>query len=196
MKKILVFIYEQMADFEITYATHLLGGVVGKKIVTIAYENKLVRSKSGVAYMPDQVMKDVIVDDDVEGLIITGGWNGEVREELISLITTLNKQGRLLAAICAGPRFLAKAGALDDKKYTTSITEWKDLHREMFKEEDPFPRENFQMARVLTDKNIVTAQGYAFIDFAIEIIDWFSLFETKEEKDDFVKYLVGYEFNK
>lgn len=192
MKKILVFIYDQMADFEVIYATHLLGGVVGKQIIAIGYEDRLVRSKSGIAYMPDQVMKDVVVDDDVEGLIIPGGWNGEVREELINLIKTLNEKNRLLAAICAGPRFLAKANVLIDKQYTTSITEWKDSHREMFNEEDPFPRENFQMARVLTDKNIVTAQGYAFIDFALEIVDWLSLFNTKEEKDDLAKYLIGY----
>lgn len=195
MKKILVFIYDQMADFEITYATHLLGASAGKKIITVGYEDKVVRSKCGVAYMPDQVIKNIEVDDDVEGLIIPGGWNHEVREELISLIRALNEKQRLLAAICAGPRFLAKAGVLDQKKYTTSLTEWKDTHRELFKEEDPFPRESFQMARVLTDRNIVTAQGYAFIDFAIEICDWLSLFNTKEEKDDFAKILVDYNFN-
>lgn len=50
---------------------------------------------------------------------------------------------------------------------------------------DPFPRENFILERVVRDRNIITAQGIAFIDLAIEICDWFNLFENKEEKDNF-----------
>ena len=33
MGKILVFIYDQMADFEITFVTHMLGADLGKEIV-------------------------------------------------------------------------------------------------------------------------------------------------------------------
>jgi len=44
MGKILVFIYDQMADFEITFVTHMLGADLGKEIVTIAYEDKLIKS--------------------------------------------------------------------------------------------------------------------------------------------------------
>lgn len=56
---------------------------------------------------------------------------------------------------------------------------------------DPFPRENFILERVVRDGNIIIAQGIAFIDFAIEICDWFNLFENKEEKDNFSREIKG-----
>ena len=190
MEKVLVFIYEEMADFEITFVTHLLGADAGKEIVTIAYEDKLIKSKSGVIYKPSRLIKDVL-EEEVEGLIIPGGWNGEIRPELIELIQGLNAKGKLLGAICAGPRFLAKAGVLDNAKYTTSIAQWTEKHVEQFKENDPFPRENFVFQRVIRDGNIITAQGVAFVDFAIEVCDWFSLFDDEEDKNNFSKDIRG-----
>ena len=43
----------------------------------------------------------------------------------------------------------------------------------------------------MRDKNVITAQGTAFIDFAIEICDWFNLFENQEDKDNFEKEIKG-----
>ena len=190
MGKILVFIYDEMADYEITFITHLLGTSAGKEIVTIAYEDKLIKSKSGIIYKPARLVKDVL-GEEVEGLLITGGWNGEIRPELIELIQSINAKGKLLGAICAGPRFLAKAGVLDNVRYTTSVVEWTENHVEQFKESDPFPRQNFVSERVVTDGNIVTAKGMAFIDFAIAVCDWFSLFDDEEDKNNFSKAIKG-----
>lgn len=191
MGKILVFIIDEMADFEITFITHLLGTDAGKEIVPIAYEDKTIKSSSGLFYKPAMLVKDIVVTDDTEGLIIPGGWNGEIRTELITLIKELNEKERLLAAICAAPRFLAKAGVLNDKIYTTSIVEWKDEHKSKFNEEDPFPRHNFKNKRVLRDRNIITAHGVAFVDFAIEICEWFSLFSSEEAKLNFINTIKG-----
>lgn len=191
MGKILVFIYDDMADFEITLVVHLLGADAGKNIITIAYEDKIIKSKSGVLYKPAMLIKDVLVIEDIEGLIIPGGWNGETRTELISLIRELNEKNRLLGAICAGPRYLACAGVLEYRNYTTSIIEWTDKHRSLFNEEDPFPRHNFKSVRVIRDKNVITAQGTAFLDFAIEICDWFSLFDNDEDRMKFTNDIKG-----
>jgi putative intracellular protease/amidase len=190
MGKVLVFIYDEMADFEITFVTHLLGADGEKEIITVAYEDELIKSKSGIVYKPARLIKDVLKDD-VEGLIIPGGWNGEIRPELIELIQSLNVKGRLLGAICAGPRFLAKAGVLDKVKYTTSIVEWTEADVKQFMESDPFPRQNFILERVVRDGNIITAQGTAFIDFAIEVCDWFGLFEDEEDRKGFAKTIKG-----
>lgn len=190
MKKIFVFIYDDMADFEITFITHLLGADLGMEIVTISYEDKLIKSKSGVIYKPSKLIKNVL-EEDADGLIIPGGWNGEIRPELIELIQNINSKGNLLGAICAGPRFLAKAGVLDNVSYTTSIVDWTETHKKDFMEEDPFPRQNFILDRVIRDGNIITAQGTAFIDFAIEIVDWFGGFDDEEDKNAFTKVIKG-----
>lgn len=190
MGKILVFLYDDMADFEITFVTHLLGADLGKEIITIGYEDKLIRSKSGIIYKPAKLIKDVL-QEEVEGLIIPGGWNGEIRPELLELIQNLNTKGILLGSICAGPRFLAKAGVLENVKYTTSIVNWTEMHMKQFMEGDPFPRQNFVLDRVIRDRNIITAQGNAFVDFAIEIADWFGAFDDEEDKNGFAKVIKG-----
>lgn len=190
MGKILVFIYNDMADFEITFAAQLVGGDLGKEVITIAYEDKLIKSKSGMVYKPTALVKDVLKEE-VEGLLIPGGWLAETRPEIIELIQNLNSKGKLIGAICAGPRLLAKAGVLDNVQYTTSIINWTERHTEQYKESDPFPRENFIQDRVVRDGNIITAQGNAFVDFAIEVADWFEAFEGEEDRNGFVKVIKG-----
>ena len=112
-----------------------MGADVGKKIITIAYEDKIIKSRSGILYKPESLVKDLL-NEDVDGLIICGGWYGDTRQELI--------------------------------------------------------RENFLEKRVVRDRNIITAQGIAFVDFAIEICDWFNLFENQKEKESFVKSIKGF----
>lgn len=191
MGKILVFIFEGMTDYEITFVMHLLGADAGKEIITIAYEDKIIKSRSGFLYKPTRLIADVL-NEDVEGLIICGGWYGDTRQELIQLINKLNSKGKLIGAICgAGTVFLAKSGVLNDVKYTTPVVEWTENYIKVFGEKDPFPRENFVKKRVVRDKNIITSQGIAFIDFAIEICDWFNLFKNQEDRDNFAKSING-----
>lgn len=191
MGKVLLFIFDEMTDYEITFITHLLSVDAGKEIITISYEDKLVKSASGLKYKADKLVGDVL-DIDVEGIIVCGGWYGEVRGELIKLISDLDLKGKLLAGICgAGTVFLAKAGILNEAKYTTPITEWTNKHIEIFGHKDPFPRRNFIDKRVVRDGNVITAQGIAFIDFAVEICDWFNLFENQQERIDFNKSVKG-----
>lgn len=191
MNKILVFIFHGMTDYESTFVTHLLNTSGNKEIVTVAYEKKLVKGRSGFDILPSMVVSEVKMEE-FEGLIVPGGWNGDLRPELTNLIKALNKQGKLLAGICgAGTVFLAKAGVLENVQYTTPVSSWTERHKEVFGMEDPFPRKNLIFKRMVRDKNIITAQGTAFVDFAIEICDWFNLFENPEEKASFHKEIVG-----
>lgn len=191
MDKIFVFIFDGMTDYEITFISHLLGADAGKEIITIAYEDKIIKSRSGILYKPSKLINEIL-NEDVDGLIITGGWYGDTRSELIDLINNLNSKGKLIGAICgAGTVFLAKAGVLNNVKYTSPIVEWTQKHMDVFGEKDPFPRENFVLERVVRDRNIITAQGIAFVDFAIEICDWFNLFESQKEKDEFSENIKG-----
>lgn len=191
MSKILLFIFDNMTDFEITFATHLLSTEADKEIVTIAYENRTYKGKSGISYIPDKIIDNLLLED-VEGLILPGGWFSDDKPELINLIQNMNKSGKLLAGICgAGTVLLAKSGALNNVKYTSPITYWSEHHKKVFGEIDPFPRDNFILERVVRDKNIITAQGISFIDFAIEICDWFNLFQNKNDKEKFASTFRG-----
>ena len=191
MGKVLLFIFDNMTDYEITFIAHLLKADAGKEVITIYYEDKLVKGTSGLLYKPEKLVADVL-NDDVEGLIICGGWFGVIREELIELIRKLDSQNKLLAGICgAGTFFLASAGVLDKVSYTTPVTNWTKKHIEIFGSKDPFPRENYIEKRVVVDKNVITALGTAFIDFAVEICSWLQLFESEKEKECFIQLYTG-----
>lgn len=191
MGKILVFMYNDMADFEVTYATHLLGHELSKEIVPCAYDKNPVKSKGGMIYMPAVTVGEAECRD-YEGLLIPGGWNPVVKDEFLTLINEFYNSGKLVAAICAGPRFLAKAGVLSKVKYTTSIVEWDQSRREQFNnEDDPFPRENFIDTRVVRDKNVITSKGISFVDFAIEVADYFGQFKDQTEKLQLFNTITG-----
>jgi len=178
MGNALCFIYDGMVDFEMTLACHL----AGKEIVPIAYEIRVIKSKSGMCYYPVATVKEALKYKDVDGIIIPGGYNDEHRQELTELLNKLKDEGKLLAAICAGPQYLARAGILKDKRYTTTLTE--TALKEYFPKvlEDPFPRENYVNRNVVRDGNVITAVGNAFVDFSIEIVDFFGGFKDEEEK--------------
>lgn len=191
MGKILVFIFDRMTDYQITFITHLLSADGGKEIITIAYEHKTIKGRSGLLYKPDRLVTDVL-NEDVEGLILCGGCYGDAKPELIHLINKLNLEKKLLGAICgAGTVLLAKAGVLNNIKYTTPIDDWGQEQIDLYGGKDPFPRENLVLARVVRYENVITAKGIAFIDFAIEICDWFNLFENQQDRNNFVKDIKG-----
>ncbi len=191
MGKVLVFIFDGMTDYETTLISHLLCADAGKEVIPIAYDDKLIKGRSGFLYKPEKLISDIL-DEDVEGLIISGGWFKNINPEFIELINKLNSEGKLIGGICgAGTLALAKAGVLDNVKYTTPIVEWNEKYVYKYGEEDPFPRENFVVDRVVRDGNIITAQGVAFIDFAVEICDWFNLFENEEDKNNFINIIKG-----
>jgi putative intracellular protease/amidase len=183
--------YDDMADFEVTYATHLLGHELSMQIVPCAYNKEPVKSKGGMIYAPAITVAEANYED-YTGFLIPGGWNPVVKDEMLSLINSFFKSGKLVAAICAGPRYLAKAGILKNVKYTTSIVTWDEARRAAFNnEDDPFPRENFIDTRVVRDKNVITSKGISFVDFAIEIADYFGLFKSSTEKQEFFNMITG-----
>ncbi|MFW9827274.1 MAG: DJ-1/PfpI family protein [Candidatus Thorarchaeota archaeon] len=181
MKKVLCFIYNEFADFEIVLVSIAINQAENYKMEFIAYDNSPVKSSCGLTIIPDKLVSDISQTDDIEGLIIPGGNDRIIKPELIKLVKKLNEEKKMLAAICAGPEFLAKIGVLNGVKYTASAPpeEYKEK-----KEEDPFPREKYIEDRVVQDGNIITAQGHAFVDFALTIWDWFNLYDNEKEKKE------------
>ena len=100
MGKILIFMFEGMADYEVTFISHLLHADAGKEIMTIAYTDDAVEGQSGLHYQPQYTVKEVLKED-VEGLILCGGWNNDIRLELVELIQRIHKERKLLAGISA-----------------------------------------------------------------------------------------------
>ena len=111
--------------------------------------------------------KDEIDLDDYQFLVIPGGkYVSLILEKdtyIKSLVAHFHLEQKMLAAICAGPRFLGEMGALKNKHYTM----YPGLQEEKFSgvyEGDK---------KAVTDGLVITGRGAgATLDFALEIIQY------------------------
>jgi len=64
-----------------------------------------------------------VADQDFEAVVLPGGGPGTERlqasDELLERLQRQHAEGKLIAAICAAPRVLAKAGVLDEETHLT-----------------------------------------------------------------------------
>ena len=179
MGKILCYIYEDMADFEISVLLHRLRNMGGKEICSISETLDPVTAQSGLIYMPERTISDITSLDMVEALIIPGGPINNQQNTVCPLARAIVDEGKLLAAICFAPQFAGRAGILAQYHYTTSCSEEKIRQLGC---EDPFDRGNYVEKRVVVDRNLITAQGYAFVDFAVEVCRYLKILKKKEQE--------------
>lgn len=139
------------------------------------------RTSHGIKYQADYRLED-IDPNDYDGVYIPGGTEGAEslrdNEKVIEIVKDFNKKGKLIAAICAGPIVLDKAGVLEDKKATSFPT---------IKEELNNVGEYIEDELVVTDGNITTSRGAALTNYlALRLIEIIKGEDSKEE----VKYEV------
>ena len=70
---------------------------------------------------------------------------------------------------------MGRAGVLKTHHFTTSCSR---QHIEKIGCDDPFYWDNYEEKRIVMDKNILTAKGFAFVDMAEKISEIFNVFES------------------
>lgn len=178
-----VLIYDGFAQFEIIF-TCLFMKKKGD-IIPVGIDEKDVRSIEGFIIKPTQQIKNLDLDK-VDLLVIPGGeakniYNNSFLDELL---VRLNEKKKVIAAICAAPVKLAKAGILDGKKFTVDKPELKEF-KEYFK------NSFFVNDNVVIDQNIITAKPCGYIDFALEISKKMGIYKDDlqlQETIDFFKF--------
>lgn len=190
MRKILCYVYEDMADFEIVLTLHCLRDIGDIQVVTVSESQEAVTAQSGLRTVPDMViggMPDELLTESV-GILIPGGPIAPEQNQICPVIRRMAADGKLVAAMCFAPQFLGRAGILADHRFTTSC------RREYIRSlgcEDPFCWENYEEARVVTDRNVLTAQGSAFIDAAEKISEILGVFRGAEQRASYFKGIRG-----
>lgn len=178
MKKILCYIYQGMADFEISLLLHRLRNTGKRKILSVSENPDPLTAQSGLHYIPDKRIEDINSLEDYEALIIPGGPINNEQNAIGRVAVEMIRAGKLVAAICFAPQFLARAGILNSYSFTTSCSKEKIAALGCT---DPFPWENFVMQRTVTDRNLITAQGYAFVDFTKAVCNYLQIFENEQQ---------------
>ena len=200
MKKVLCIIYPNFSLYEIATLTSTLALSFDITIDYVTSENSIVVSEDGLSCQPTKTLDQIRIED-YSCVILPGMVNigpALQDEKLISFLKGLDEQDVLIAAISSAPLLLAKAGLLNDTKFTGGI--WQNF-LDYF---EFLPRENFQPKLVVQDKNIITAIGFAHQEFARKVIFGLGLEENtdnyfKEQneyaEEDLIFTLSDEEFN-
>ncbi len=179
MNKIYVFLFDGFSDWEISYLTSEINKSEAFELVYFSKDGNPVTSMGGLQIMPRTSLADLKFND-VDLLILPGGtaWEKGENKEIEKLTIDLFESGKPLAAICAATAFLGQLGLLDHVKHTSN-----DLN--YLKAVVPTYRGDkmYQNVLAFTDKNIITANGIAPIEFAREIFKTIDLYsEERIEK--------------
>ena len=180
MKKVLCVLYPNFSLYEIATLTSTLALSFDITIDYVASNHSMIVSEDGLPCQPTKTLNQIRLEDYscviLPGMVNIGSALQD--EKLNSFLRGLGKQDILIAAISSAPILLAKAGLLNDTKFTGGI--WQNF----FDYFEFVPRENFKAKAVLQDKNIITAIGFAHLEFARKVI--FSL-GLAENTDNYFK---------
>lgn len=171
-----LFVFDGFADWEPSFATTGLNTYSDFEINTFSIDGKSVKSMGNLSISPDLKLEEIKVTD-FDLLILPGGktWEEGGNTEISILTKNTFHQGKTIAAICAATTFLAKQGVFDIVKHTSNGLEYLKKQVPKYVAEN-----NYVNQPCVADKNVITANGAAMIEFAHKIFEHFEIFKKEE----------------
>ena len=157
----------------------LIRAGVNMTTASITNDSSVITSH-GVSLLTDVLLKEVD-DKEYDFIILPGGGRGTknlLASDLVEeYLLRFNKDNKLIAAICAAPMVLAKAGLLKGKKYTCFVGCNEGLDG------------IFTAAEVEKDGNIITGRSMLYsVPFGLKIIETLL---GKEDREKIFKQING-----
>lgn len=137
------------------------------------YVNKIVaptldpvKSIGGFHTLPDYSFETI--PDDYAALVMIGGfgWATPIADMVIPIIKNAMERGKIIGAICNAASFMAKLGFLNAVKHTGNGLEQLKL----WGGSNYTNPNGYIHAQAVCDRNIVTANGSATLEFAKELL--------------------------
>ncbi len=185
-KKIFVFLFDGFSDWEISYLTPEINKSEHFDLIYFSKDGNSIISMGGLRITPDNSISELEIKD-IEMLILPGGtaWEKGENTEIDGLTRGVFERGKPIAAICAATTHLGQLGLLNDLKHTSNDLGYlKGISPEYCGDD------HYKYSLAETDKNIITANGIAPIEFARDIFKkielnkeeniekWFQLFKN------------------
>lgn len=144
-----------------------------------------IKSIGGFSTLPDYSF--ATIPDEYAALVLIGGfgWNTPVAEQVTPIVRQAIEKGKIVGAICNGASFLAKHGFLNSVKHTGNGME----QLKIWGGDNYTNADGYVNAQAVGDKNIVTANGSATLEFAKELL-------LLLENDTPERIEMYYQFNK
>lgn len=152
---------------------------------TVAPTFEPIKSIGGFTTIPDYSFETM--PGDYAALVLIGGfgWSTPVAEQIVPIIRQAIEKGKIIGAICNGASFMAKHGFLNSVKHTGNGPEQLKL----WGGDNYTNPDGYIHAQAIKDKNIVTANGSAALEFAKELL-------LLLENDSPERVEMYYQFNK
>lgn len=190
--EILYVLLPDYAEHEIVYLAQAIASDEYALKENPKYVNKIVaptmepvKSIGGFQTVPDYSFETM--PDDFAALVLIGGfgWTTPVADHVVPIVRRAIENGKIVGAICNGASFMAKHGFLNDVKHTGNEQEQLKL----WGGESYTNPDGYIHAQAVSDKNIVTANGSATLEFAKEML-------MLLENDTPERIEMYYQFNK
>lgn len=168
MKKVLIPLAQGCEELEAVTIIDLLTRA-GIEVISAGLDDQPVKCSRNTVIIPTTTLDNVLTDE-FDLIVLPGGLPGADHlkndQRIIQLLQKQSEQNKLVGAICAAPRALAKAGLLDNKSVTCFPS--------------ALSNENLSNTRITDsaieiDGNIITSRGPGTaMDFALELIELLS----------------------
>ncbi len=149
--RVAVLVEQQYQELEVWYPVYRLREAGCKVTLVGPKAGENYPSKLGYPAKSDRAVSDVSADD-FDAVVIPGGFAPDFlrrTEAMITLVSNLAEQGKVVAAICHGPWVLCSTQALKGKKATCFFAIKDDVMNAGAKYSD---------AEVVRDGNLITSR--------------------------------------
>ena len=190
--EILYILLPDFAEHEMVYLAEAIASDEFSLKENPKYINKFVastldpiKSIGGFRSMPDYSFDTM--PDDYAALVLIGGfgWVTPIADKVVPIVRQAVENGKIVGAICNAASFMAKHGFLNDVKHTGyGIDQLK-----LWGGENYTNHTGYVHVQAIGDKNIVTANGSATLEFAKELL-------LLLENDTPERIEMYYQFNK
>ncbi|HPT18911.1 MAG TPA: DJ-1/PfpI family protein [Methanothrix sp.] len=174
MSRVLVPLAEGFEEIEAVNVIDILRRA-GIEVVTVGLKEGMVTGSHKIAVQPDTALSKIDFRG-FDGLVLPGGAPGFVNlgndERILNMAREMDRAGKVVAAICAAPSVLIKAGVLQGRRATVSPSGKTQVEA----------CAHFSEERVVVDGNLVTsrAPGTA-LEFALKLVEVLAGREKMEE---------------
>ena len=172
-KEVLYVLLPDYAAHEMVYLSEAIASDEFALKENPKYVNKVVaptlepvKSIGGFRVIPDYSFDTM--PDDYAALVLIGGfgWVTPVADKVAPIVRQTVENGKIVGAICNAASFMAKHGFLNDVKHTgNGIDQLK-----LWGGENYTNHTGYVHVQAIGDKNIVTANGSATLEFAKELL--------------------------
>jgi len=183
MKKALFILIDNFSDWECGYLSSMLNESKEWEVYT-ASTKKSIKSVGGFTVKIDKILGSDFTNDLI---VLVGSDDWDLQEKRIKFFIEKNfHKGAKIAAICGGVDFLAYNGFLNDYNHTGNSQKlWHDYKN--YK-----PKKNFIKNNVVSDRNLVTANGTSPIDFTLSVLKMINFDNDYRIEKKLNLYKLGY----